>query len=405
MTNRFLLRRLSLAIAALTPGLLSAQPVTMPTADNDVLVYETAASIEHHSNIFAVPNGSSDRVVRGVLGVRFERELSLQRFTANASVEPTKFIDNSRFDFVGYRAGVVWDIEIGRPLFGQLTARTARSQSSFYDVDFGQENLETVTFLRGLGGFRLTQSWSVFGAFDHQRVDNSADARAASDNNVTGTEAGLRYSPGTGSEFDFFYRRAEGEYPNRQVLDASGNVLPVQIDNAYTQDALLARIAYRPSDASRISGQAGWTRREFENLPQRDFSGPTVGLDVEWAVGGATTMRVDLIRTIVSDEALSSNYVDVQTLALRPTMRPTARITLDGLVSFSRRSYEGDPGFVLTGAAIRRDRLNEIGLRVNYEIARRLFSYIEARRVDRSSNYSQFEFTDNIVGVGIRALF
>jgi hypothetical protein len=398
-------RRLSVAIAALAPGLLAAQPVTMPTAENDVLVWEAAATVENHSNIFAIPGGPRDTVIRGVLGTRFEREVSLQRVTVNASLEPTKFIDFSEYDYVGYRAGVNWDWAIGRPLFGQLTARAARFQTSFYDADFGANNLEKLFFVRGLGGFRITQSWSVFAAADHQRVTNSEIAQRQADNDVLGLEAGLRFIPGTGSEFDFFYRRAEGDYRNRQVLDAAGNPLPGAIDNAYTQDALLSRIAYAPSDRSRITGQAGWTRRQFENLPQRDFSGPTVGLGIDWAMTGATTLRADVIRTIVSDEALTSNYVDVQTLALRPTMRPTARITLDALVSFSRRAYEGDPGFVLLGGPVRRDRLNELGLRGNYEIARRIFSYVELRRVDRSSNYDRFEFTDNIVGVGVRGQF
>jgi hypothetical protein len=400
-----LTRRLSLAVAVLAPGLLAAQPVTMPTADSDVLVYEAAATVEHHSNIFAIPNGPSDTLLRGVLGLRFDREVSLQRITANASVEPTKYVDNSRYDFVGFRAGVNWDWEIGRPLFGTLTARTARLQTSFYDIDDAPDNTETITFVRGLGGLRLTQSWSVFAALDFQRLENSVAQRQPADNDVTGIETGFRYVPGTGNRFDFLYRRSEGDYPNRQVFDAFGNPLPVTVDNAYSQDSLLARINYQPSDALRVTGQGGWTRRNFDNLPQRDFSGPTVGLDVQWAVGGATTMRLDLVRTIVAEEALSSSYVDIQTIALRPSMQPTARIRLDALLSYSRRDYEGDPGFVLVGGPVRRDRLNELGLRANYEVARRIFSYIELRRVDRSSNVARFEFTDNIVGVGLRGQF
>jgi hypothetical protein len=401
------------AVSALAnvPAPVAAQPVPMPVAVEDVMSIETQASVTRHSNVFAIPDGPADTVVRGVLGLRFDRDVSLQRFSANAQIEPTRYLDHPDYDFVGFRAGANWDWAIGRPLFGQLSARIGRAQSSFYDVDFAQNNLQRVMFLRALGAFRLTQSWSVFAATDHQRLENSAAEQRPADSDITGLEAGLRFSPGTGSEFDFLIRRAEGDYPNRQVRDALGELLRdtlgnlVTIDNAYTEDALLARIGWQPSEAMRLAGQAGWTRRSFDNLGERDFSGPTVGLDLQWQVGGFTTLRADIVRTIVSDDALTSSYVDVQTLAIRPSMQPTARINLEAVLSVSRRNYEGDPGFVLTDASVRRDRLQELGLRANYEVARRIFAYIEARRLMRSSNYDRFEFRDDTVGVGLRALF
>jgi hypothetical protein len=399
----------ALAAAAILYPAAHAQPVGMPTAVEDVFSIESSVSMEHHSNVFAVPDGPSDTILRGMFGVRFERNVSLQRFSANAAVEPTKFVDQSAYDFVGYRAGANWDWAIGRPLFGQLTARVARFQPSFYDVDYAvdadQRNIQRVVFLRGLGAFRLTQSWSVFAAVDHQTVDHASSSLRPADNDVTGLEAGLRFSPGTGNELDFFYRRTEGDFPNRQVFDETGNQLPDAIDNAYTQDSLLSRITWRPNEATSVTGQAGWTRRNYENLPERDFRGPTVGLDIGWQVGGFTTLRLDLIRTIISDDAITSSYVDVQTVAFRPTMQPTARISLEGLVSTSRRAYEGDPGPVLTDVPVRSDRINELGLRLNYEVARRVFSYIELRRVERDSNVARFEFTDDIVVVGLRASF
>jgi hypothetical protein len=390
----------ALVAAALFHPAARAQPVTMPTAVEDVFSIESAVSLEHHSNVFGVSDGPSDSLVRGLFGVRFDRNVSLQRFSVQASVEPTKYIDNSAFDFVGYRAGATWDWAIGRPLFGQLTARIARSQASSYDqgltlddpgltLDASRRNIQRINFLRALGAFRLTQSWAVFAAADRQGVDHAAAAQRIADTDVTGMEAGLRFSPGTGNEFDFLYRRAEGDYPNAPIND-------------YTQDSLLSRLTWRPNDALRVTGQAGWTNRKFETLPQRDFEGPTVGLDVAWQVGGFTTLRVDLVRTIDSDDTITASYADVQTIAFRPSMQPTARIRLEGVAATSRRAYEGDPDPLF---AARRDRINELGLRMNYEIARRIFSYIEVRRVERDSNVARFDFTDNIVGVGLRGEF
>jgi len=382
-----------------------SQPVTMPTQVSDVFSIDVGGGIEHHDNIFRVRNGPSDTIVRGLLGVRFERELSLQRLSAFATVEPVKYLDFSRFDYVGYGLGAAWDWEIGRPVFGRLEARLTQSQSPFDTVGVGVNNLVRGQYFRGLAALRLTQNWSVIGATDYLSNDNSALSQRPADFDRTAFEFGLRYASGAALELDFLYRKEDGDYPNRQVFDANGNLLPAAVDNAYSQDALLMRISYRPTDVTRIGGTIGFTGRSYDNISQRDFDGITGSLDFEWPLSGQVTMRASLFRAIDTAELLTANYVDVRGLALTPIWRLTSRVTLDGLLNYSQRDYQGDPGFIFTGAAVRKDNVLDFGVRVNYELARRVFVYADLRRLDRSSNYRDFDFIDNWFGLGIRASF
>jgi hypothetical protein len=405
MTNPKPPKRIALGALLLPTSLALAQPVTMPTQVPDVLSFEVSGGVEQHSNIFRTPDGPSDTVLRGLLGVRFEREVSLQRFTAFANVQPVKYLDFSRYDYVGYALGGTWDWEVGRPLFGTFSAGYTRDQSPFDAVGGPINNLRDLLTLRALAGFRMTQNLSAIGAVDYFTLDNSALSLQSANFDRQGLEAGLRYAPETAATFDFVYRRENGDYPNRQVFDANGNVLPAAVDNAYTQDALLMRIGYRPSDLTRLVGTIGYTRRSFENVPQRDFGGITGSLDWERPLSGAFLMRASVFRLIDVTELLNANFVLATGAALRPTWTLTSRTTLDGILAYTTRSYVGDPGFVFTGLPVRKDKLLEFGVRLNYEVARRVFLYADLRRLDRSSNYDGFDFTDNWYGAGVRALF
>jgi exopolysaccharide biosynthesis operon protein EpsL len=382
-----------------------SQPVTMPTQVSDVISVDVGGGFEYHDNIFRVRNGPSDTVLRGLLGLRFERELSLQRLSAFATLEPVKYLDFSRYDYLGYNLGAAWDWEVGRPVFGRLETRLLQTQSSFDTLGAGVNNLMKDLFFRGLVGFRLTQSWSMIGAADYLSSENSALSQQAANFDRTGIEAGVRYASGAALDVDFVYRREDGDYPNRQVFDVNGNLLPAAVDNAYSQDALLMRIGYRPSDVSRIGGTIGYTRRGYDNISQRDFDGITGSLDVEWPLSGQVTMRASVFRAIDTSELLTSNYIDVLGFALTPVWRMTSRVTLDGLLNYSQRDFQGDPGFIFTGAEVRKDKLLDFGIRVNYEFARRVFFFADLRRLDRSSNYSEFDFVDNWFGLGVRASF
>jgi hypothetical protein len=389
--------------AALSLG-VSAQPVEMPVQVPEVLRVETGLSLAHHSNLFRQPVAASQSVWRALVGVRFEREFSLQRVTAYANAEPIRYVQSPEYDYVGYGVGAQWDWALGRPFFGTLSGRLSRVQTAFETVG-ASSNLQDVGFARFLGGMRWTQSWSLIAAVDRWSQTNSLATQRAADFSRTGYELGLRYVPARATEFDLVYRTEDGYYPNRQVVGLDGALLGAGIDNVYAQDAALLRVAYRPSDVSRLEGAVGITRRSYETVPQRDFSGVTASLQSIWPLSGAVTMRASLFRTIDSAELLSASYITATGAALRPVWSVASRLNLEGLMSYARQSYDGDPGFVLSGLPVRRDTVSVLGLRLNYELARRVALYGDVQRWQRRSNYDEFDVSDVWFGLGARAAF
>jgi hypothetical protein len=256
-----------------------------------------------------------------------------------------------------------------------------------------------------LAGLRLTQAWAAIAAFDQTHASNSLLSQQPADYSRTGLEAGVRYAPQSALELDAVWRHETARYPNRQIVDANGTPLPDAVDNAYTQDTPLMRLAYRPHDASRIAGQLGYTQRRYDNLSQRDFSGVTTGLDAEWPLSGAVVMRGGLLRSIEVAAVPSANYIEVRGVALRPAWQITGRTRLEATVAYSNRRYLGDPGTALSGGLVREDHLRQYGLELRYQIARRTWLSASVRQLSRDSNYPGYDFTDRWAGVGVSTAF
>lgn len=389
-------------------------PLEIFSQDRDVLQLHTGIELERHSNLFALPDGVNpsaiygkskrgDTVLRALAGVTFDRQVSLQRFRIDASVLPVKMLEYSRFDNVGYSAGGHWDWAVGRPWFGTLGARLTRAATPFGNYYIDRENIERRARVYGSAGMRLTPDLAVFVGADSETLDNSYSGVQSADYRFVSAEAGLRFSRADARTIDLVWRHTNGDYPNRQVFDAFGNVLPGAIDNEFRQDAILARLQVRPSDDSTIGGQIGITKRRFENVPERDFSGPTAGLNVEWRPTGLLTMRAELIRDIQSEELLTASYVDQTTLRLRPSYRLSGKVVVNGLVSLMRASYEGDPS--TTAGSARKDDYRVYGIGLGYEYSRTIRVNLDVRRVTRSSNVASVEFDDNVLSASVLASF
>ncbi len=404
-------------LAALPAGVHAQnQGLGQPVQVDDVLTFEAGADFNRHDNIFLLPDNANpqpvfgdtqrgDTLLTAVLGVKFDRDVSLQRFTVSGRILPVKYMSYSQFDYVGYDLGANWNWAIGRPWFGTLGATFGQRASSFADIRQSEKNLQRTRRVYFTGGLRLTPSWAIIAGLDNTTLTNSTAAQEASDQDFTGVEAGMRYAPGTGTELAFVYRRLDGKYPNRQVVDASGGVLGTSIDNGFSQDQFLLRAQYKPNEDARIFGEAGLTRRSFDNLPERDFSGPTARLTYEFRPGGRFFMAADLIRDIASQEILTSNYVDTNKISLRPSFRMTGKTTLNGEYTYSKLSYEGDPGFVASNATVRKDDITTIGLRADWQYSRNVLFNLGFTRSERDSNINNVKYTNNIVGIGGRISF
>ncbi|MGE0312094.1 MAG: outer membrane beta-barrel protein [Lautropia sp.] len=388
-------------------------------AQGDVISLTAGISVTRDSNVARVPDNfdvsqfgassKADTYLKGSLGVNFDRQISQQRITANAQVDAFKYNDYSNFDNVGYRAGVNYDWVIGRPFFGQVGFNLYRYEPAIQDNLVVAQDGKPVRnqidrqFLYFSGGMRFTPSWSAIARVDFDRRRNSLVTSQYADSDLNGYEIGTRYAPGTGTEIDLVYRRVSGDYLNLQTISINGEP-QFATNNDYKQDAILARIRYRPSEDSLLAGRIGLTKRAYDQSGDaRDFNGVTTGFDVEWAPTGATTMRVSVLRDIEPQDGTTvASYAETTLFALRPSIRLTGKITVSPFFEYVERKYKGE---VLSTASNRKDTQQTLGVGVNYEFRRNLNFLLDVRREERDSNLAAADFTANVFTVGLQARF
>jgi hypothetical protein len=416
------------ALLALVAGSASAQAINPEAGvikaprnpDDPVIQIEGGATAERHSNIFKLADGvdpsglfgksnRADTVLRGNLGVIFDRDISLQRLRLEGRLEPTKYFTYSKLDFFGYSGSANLDWNLGSSIYGTAGVMMRQNLTSFVGVTYGSDkNLERRNKIYGSAGLKITPNWSAFVGADHLVLDNSLSVFQSANYRLNGTEGGLRFAPGTGTELSFVGRHQKATYPNTQTFDLFGNVLPAPISNDYKQNDALVRLQVRPSEDSLIGGQFGYTKRSYASVPSRDFSGPTALLQMNWRPSGAFRMNTQLSRGLESANILIANYVDVTELMLLPSIQLTGKMTLNGRLVYSKVDWKGDPGLVTSNAftnGVRKDDLTTLGLQLMYDYSRNLSLSAEARQERRTSNYNAYKFVDNIMLFGILAKF
>ncbi len=426
MRNRALARSFATwSAAALLPAAALAQPIVPPApeltnvpTDQNVLRFDAGANVEHHSNVTGLSNSvdpqpiygkssRSDTILRGTFGVAYDQMFSLQRLTLEARLDPAKYFTYSQFDYLGYSGRVNLDWAVGNALYGTLGLRAGQALTSVLSNATGNRNLERRTTLYGSAGLRFTPSTSVFVGADTTKLDNSEDYFRSADNRVDAFETGIRYAPGTGTDMSLLYRHQKSDYPNDQLFDSLGNVLPpgVSVNNSYKQNAALVRMSVMPSEDTRISGELGYTKRKYDSFSERDYSGPTALLTLAWRPTGAFYMNAELERNIASTLYLTSNYIQVTEIRFMPVVVLTGKTRLNGRFGYSQQEYKGDTGLLATAGPVRKDDLYTYGVQLAYDYSRGLAFTLDLRRLQRKSNYEGLKFSNNIIGVGVTARF
>ena len=419
-----LARGLAACTVTALPVVAFAQPIVPPApeltntqSEQSVLRFDAGANIEHHSNVTGASTRTdtnavygqskrSDTILRGTFGVNYDQMFSLQRLTLEARLDPAKYLNYSQFDYLGYSGRLNLDWAVGNALYGTLGVRAAQALTSVLANTSGGKNLERRTTLYGSAGLRLTPNWSAFVGADTTKLENSTEYFSGANNTQDAVEGGLRYAPGTGNEFSLVGRHSKGDYPNNQIRDSFGNLLPpgTSVNNSFKQNALLVRGAVQPSEDTRLTGEFGYTRRTYRDDSNRDYSGPTGLVTLAWRPSGAFYANFEVARDIGGTLYLSSNYIEVTELRFMPVVVLTGKLRLNGRFVYSWQNYKGDTG-LFVGSSDRKDKVYMTGLQLAYEYSRGLSFTADVRRLQRSSNFDGVAFSDNVFGLGVAARF
>jgi hypothetical protein len=162
------------------------------------------------------------------------------------------------------------------------------------------------------------------------------------------------------------------------------------VTNSYSQKDIEARVRWQPVGHSRIAGAIGQSRREHENVPQRDYDDVYGRVSWEWQPTGHTGVTFEAQRQI------SARWTTMRPATsgppptpLHPVWQPTGKLRVRrSRMQWVGRDGEGDTFFTQLGfvGTPREEDLTTYSVGATWLIERNLSANAEVRRDERESN-------------------
>lgn len=386
---------------------LSVMSSPSPAEDNeDTFTPYVRGLYGYDSNLFRLQNDQEASAVLGTTdmaesyytlaaGMDMNLRVSRQVVRAHAEYNQTWFSTYNLLDFDGRDAYLKWDWLLGSVAKGDVGIAENLTQASYTNVKKPVSNLIRTRRHFFNAATKLDNRWQVkFGA-ERVDTDNDASVQQALDATVDTVNAGVQYTSNKGSTVELISQRSDGQYPNRQLVGLA------PIDNDYLQWDNGVAIVWAPSGKTQVSGKLNYTQRNYAEVPQRDFSGLTGLVAMDWMVTGKTTLRASLHRDIGALENDTASYTLNQGIAFGADWKPTAKLTFNAQLRHDDISYAGDPGFVLSTAPAREDRLTTAQAGMQYSVLRNTTLGLVLKRGVRDSSeaFSSYEYSSAMINV------
>lgn len=344
------------------------------------------------------PGPRSDSVRRVGAGVKAELPAGRQRFVLEAKAEMQDYDRFDLLDHTEYGVGATWRWVVGNQWSGEAGYARRHFLGGLEDLQRPIKDMITEDRAFVSGGYLVTPRWRVRGALDWTRWSHDEPVRAELDARIFSGTAGLDYVTPSGNSVGGQLKYSEGQYPNVQPV---GSTLVVN-DYQELEASVVARWMF--TGKSTLEARLGYTQREHDDVPQRDFSGFTGRVGYDWFIAAKTLLNFEVWREIRSTEDASASYILSQGWGLGPAWAPTIKLIFQAKYIREERDFRGDPG-ILVGATPREDTFNGISLTAGYTPVRNVHLSVGAERGERTSNILRRDFDYRMISANARIRF
>ncbi|HXV11230.1 MAG TPA: XrtB/PEP-CTERM-associated polysaccharide biosynthesis outer membrane protein EpsL [Burkholderiales bacterium] len=388
-------------------GIFPAYPVEEPDKRN--VRFSVFGGAMYDDNLFRLSDSvnpatigvtdKSDTVVRAGGDFKADLPAGRQHFLLDGRVERRDYDKNSFLDHTPYRAGAAWKWLAGEDWRGDIGYRRQKRLASLAELQAPIKDLITSDWAYFSAGYSLSPRWRVRGGYDWSEYEHSATVRRSLDNETSVVTGGIDYVTPAGSSVGAQVKYTDGRYPNREFVAGS------LVDNSYEETEASAVTRWVVTGKSVLKGRIGYTNRQHDQVPQRDFEGWTGRGDLDWFVGAKTLVALAAWREIQSTEDVSASFVLSKGWSVGPRWAPTEKFVFQARYVREDRDYRGDPRFVVTGLPEREDTFRGLLVSAGYAPLRSTELAIAVETGERDSNIPLRDYDDTTVSVNARFRF
>ncbi|MBT9566916.1 MAG: outer membrane beta-barrel protein [Thiobacillus sp.] len=332
-------------------------------------------------------------------GINANLKVSRQVIKARAELNRTEFDTYDTLDYDGRDLLLQWDWLAGSRLTGNVGVAEKLTQASYANVRQPVSNL--VRTRRGFfqGAFKVGSPWQVLFGTERIQTNNDAIAQQAQNATTDSVNTGVQYQTAKGSTLALMSRYTDGHYPNRQLIGTT------PVNNDYRQWDNGVVMGWAPSGKTKMAGTLNYTRRNYADLPQRNFSGLTGLLSMDWMVTGKTTLKTEVHRDIGAIDNTTASYTVNNGVSLGVDWNPTAKLALNTRLRYDSIDFSGDPAPTLAGRSAREDQLTTMQAGVEYAVLRNTQLGLFLQRGIRRSSEPLSAYDYNSAHLTVRSQF
>ena len=371
---------------------------------NDRLEVFASEDITYDSNVFRLPgsvlpsglNGRSDRFHTHTLGINADIPVSLQRFQASFSKFWTRYQRFDHLDFDGHNASARWLWVVTNPrLEGDVGYTETTGLASFATFGGTQRDVITTRQAFASANWQLTPRWIVYGGLLGTQRTHEDPTRRIHDIEARSAELRLSYLTPADNRVGLAVRAEEGNAPSERLLGGAA------FDNAYRHYGVGVVGRWRVAGHSVVDGRGDYVKREYEEFPRRNYSGPSWGVTHTWTPTAKLTFVSTVRRDLAPLDDVQTAFVTSTGASIRPRWELTPKFALVGNADYARWKYRAD---LLRGGDYHHD-IQAVGVGFAWAPFQRVLITGNAQRETRESSRGDADYTTNVFTLDARVGF
>jgi exopolysaccharide biosynthesis operon protein EpsL len=374
--------------------------------NTDTLNFILGGQVRHDNNLFRLDSGEeppnngradkSDTIYSTNVGVRLDKQYSLQRFVGEVMVRDHRFQNNNFLDYTAFNYSAAWHYAVTPRITGLLLAEQKEEQNSFVEFREARKNIQTsnvrlFTIDGDIGG-----GFHALAGLLDVRARNSVSFEQVGDYQQDGFELGGKWVAPSNNWISVLHRVSDGEYRGRELDPVS------QLDTGFDQDETEANFFWRFTGKSVVDGKIAYVKREHDNFDDRDYSGMTGRVAYHWEVTGKTRIDAALSRNIYNYQEDENSYYVENTFSVGPVWNYSPKTSFRARYDYRDRDYRGA---IVPVAEMREDKLQTFLVAADWKAARSLLVTGILQRDQRKSNIEDNDYHATSVSINAQFLF
>jgi len=355
-------------------------------AEGDTFTPYYTSGVVYDSNLLRIDDdnksaiggesGRSDTLIKNVLGLDADWQLSRQEFLLTAAVSDNDFQRFNSLDYQGKYLKTQWNWQVGNYFSGNIGQTFNRTLASFNDIRGLSGNLRDQQRKYFTLNWLLHPRWQTGFSYSENELEYAEPVQRFANFNSYIIGLNLNYLTPKGSKVGFNLSQENGGYPNRTVNQAS------TLDDGYTQDTASIAVDWQYSAKTSFKLKTGYVERNYDNLPARDYDAVDKRLSVTYKPTVKTQVLLSFYDETTPRDDLQASVSENLGQSLQLSWLPTTKISVIANYEREKRQDVNNPGFVVGPDSQRREENDNFSFSLNYA---------PHRNVDLTAGYSEVE--------------